>query len=181
MKHLADGSCHVAFRISHSQHTIRTVEHHALPNASACTCSFMRHRIPFPQISVIPQTFWCSDSDLSPPQTVSCLRVVFVFWHKFYCQYEYGPSAATAYVCASSRRLAGDLGTRRRGASAHLAGPHAQPARRQQRRRCRGGVPAKSWRGPSAPRQSRANGSVRTCSSTNLNSKYHEAAARRAR
>ena len=66
--------------------------------------------------------------------------------------------------------------TQRHRPSVHLAGPHARPVRRQQRRRCRGGARAKSWRRPSQLRdaapakdigstQSRANGSVRTCSS----------------
>ena len=40
-----------------------------------------------------------------------------------------------------------------RAASVRLAGPHAQPARRQQRRRCRGGAQAKSPRGLFAPRR----------------------------
>ena len=43
--------------------------------------------------------------------------------------------------------------TQERRASVHLAGPHARPVRRQQRRRCRGGARAKSWRGPSELRQ----------------------------
>ena len=40
-----------------------------------------------------------------------------------------------------------------RAANVRLAGPHAQPARRLQRRRCRGGAQAKSRRGPSAQRR----------------------------
>ena len=63
----------------------------------------------------------------------------------FYSQYERGPSAAaaTAYIGAGGLLGWPEVGwtqRRTRRASVHLAGPHARPVRRQQRRRCRGGA-----------------------------------------
>ena len=88
----------------------------------------------------------------------SCRRF---FGILFACHYERGPSAATAYVCACSRGLAGELGPRRES-----AGGRAWGQRSSCRTPCTAGSPAaeammsrasssKSWRGPSAPRLQR--------------------------